>query len=179
MDDAEIRVAFRQLLEVIDYLQDYEVGICHRDINPNNVMIDLTPNEASRDVKVTLIDFNVAKRFIDPETGNPLLLMTNTGTARYQAPEMLAGQMSSYDEQVDLWSAGGVLYYMLTGGYHAFDGLVQADIESAILKGAYNRTLPAYLALSDSAKDLIAGLLTVDYDKRMNVHEALEHPWLN
>ena len=80
----EIREAFKQLLSAIDYLQDYEVGVCHRDINPNNVMLDLTEgDEGQRKVKLTLIDFNVAKRFLDPETGNPLLLMTNTGTARY------------------------------------------------------------------------------------------------
>jgi hypothetical protein len=33
--------------------------------------------------KVTLIDFNVAKRFVDVETGNPLRMLTNTGTANY------------------------------------------------------------------------------------------------
>lgn len=30
-----------QLLDVIDYLSCEEIGICHRDINPNNIMLDL------------------------------------------------------------------------------------------------------------------------------------------
>jgi len=72
-----------------------------------------------RKYKLTLIDFNVAKRFLDLDN-NPLLMMTNTGTARYQAPEMLSGWMSPYDQGVDLWSAGAVLYFLLTGGIHAF-----------------------------------------------------------
>ena len=74
--------AFRQILEVVEYLQD--CGVCHRDINPNNVMID-------KDNKLTLIDFNVAKRFIDPRNDNPLIMMTNCGSPKYQAPEILAG----------------------------------------------------------------------------------------
>lgn len=81
-----------------------------------------SPDEISsyKKYKVTLIDFNVAKRFIDVETGNPLRMLTNTGTANYKAPEILGGWMSYYDEQIDLWSAGCVLYYLLTGGKHAF-----------------------------------------------------------
>ena len=71
--------------------------------------------------KVTLIDFNVAKRFLDLETGNSLRMLTNTGTENYKAPEILCGWMSYYDERIDLWSAGCVLYYILTGGKHAFD----------------------------------------------------------
>ena len=79
-----------------------------------------------RKYKLTLIDFNVAKRFLDVENGNPLLMMTNTGTARYQAPEMLGGWMSRYDQRVDLWSAGAVLYYLLTGGIHAYNSPLQS-----------------------------------------------------
>ena len=172
MTVAEVREAFVQLLSTLDYLQDYEVGVVHRDINPNNLMIDLQAGEEGekmRKVKLTLIDFNVAKRFLDPETGNPLLLMTNTGTARYQAPEMLTGRGQSYDERVDLWSAGAVLYYMLTDGYHAFNYETQEEIEAAILKGEFIRDLPAYQALDESAKDLINGLMTVDFEKRLTV----------
>jgi len=38
-----------------------------------------------------LIDFNVAKRYYDPENRNPLALLTNTGTPNYKAPEILFG----------------------------------------------------------------------------------------
>lgn len=181
MTVAEVREAFKQLLSTLDYLQDYEVGVVHRDINPNNIMVDLPISDESdtmRKVKMTLIDFNVAKRFLDTETGNPLLLMTNTGTARYQAPEMLTGRGQSYDERVDMWSAGAVLYYMLTGGHHAFNYETQEEIEAAILKGDFIRDLKAYQALDDSVKDLIQGLMTVDFEKRLSVQQAMDHPWV-
>lgn len=134
-----------------------------------------TPN--FRKFKLTLIDFNVAKRFLDLENGNPLLMMTNTGTARYQAPEMLGGWMSRYDQRVDLWSAGAVLYYLLTGGVHAFNSGLQSEIESTILKADFDKSLPEYQAISESAKDLINALITVDADKRLTVEDAKMHKW--
>ena len=97
--------------------------------------------QKNRRFKLTLIDFNVAKRFVDQDTGNPLRMMTNTGTAKYQAPEMLGGTMSVYDYRVDLWSAGCVLYYLLTGGTHAFNFELQKDIEAAILEASFGTSL--------------------------------------
>jgi serine/threonine protein kinase len=128
---------------------------------------------------LTLIDFNVAKRFIDIDTGNPLRMMTNTGTAKYMAPEMLSGWMSHYDERIDLWSAGCVLYYLLTGGMHAFDYELRADIEDHIRMGAFGRDKEEYLRVNPEAKDLIECLLRVDPEDRMTASEALEHSWLS
>ena len=98
-----------QLLDALEYLQDPSVAICHRDVNPNNIIVDI---EDMEDIKLTLIDFNVAKRFKDQETDNPIKLMTNTGTPKYKAPEILGGWMSYYTAKVDVWSAGAVLYYL-------------------------------------------------------------------
>jgi serine/threonine protein kinase len=142
--------------------------VCHRDINPNNIIINYDP--AGKDhLKLTVIDFNVSKRFKHPASGSPLLMMTNTGTAKYQAPEMLQGWMSYYDEKIDLWSAGAVLYYMLTGGIHAFNFDKQKDIENAINEGDYGTDIPEYAELAEEHKILIKGLLTVDTDKRFTV----------
>ena len=103
--------------------------------------------------------------------------MTNTGTAKYQAPEMLGGWMSSYDEKVDLWSAGAVLYYLLTGGVHAFNHTLQKDIEENILKGSYGKQGKVYESIPEEAKDLIQGLMTVDLEKRLTIEQAITHPW--
>lgn len=42
--------------------------------------------------KLTLIDFNVARHFKDPETNQNMLMMTNTGAAAFAAPEVFLGQ---------------------------------------------------------------------------------------
>lgn len=119
---------FRQLLDAIKYLQSPGIFVCHRDINPNNIIIQkpesidrLEDKENEPTINLTLIDFNISKHFKDPETNNPLKLMTNTGTCKYKAPEILGGFMSHYDEKIDLWSAGAVLYYIVCGGIHAFN----------------------------------------------------------
>lgn len=46
----ESKYIFMQLLDVIDYLSCEEIGICHRDINPNNLMLDeiIEPETAIR-----------------------------------------------------------------------------------------------------------------------------------
>lgn len=46
--------------------------------------------------KVTLIDFNVAKKFKDAETGNKLLMLTNTGAAAFSAPEISSNSAYRY-----------------------------------------------------------------------------------
>jgi serine/threonine protein kinase len=44
--------------------------------------------EEEDSLKITLIDFNVSKRFREENTGNKLLMMTNTGAAAFCAPEI-------------------------------------------------------------------------------------------
>lgn len=68
-------------------------------------------------------------------------MMTNTGTCKYKAPEILGGFMSHYDEKIDLWSAGAVLYYIVCDGIPAFNFMNQKDIENAIEIGNYNKDL--------------------------------------
>lgn len=101
---------------------------------------------------MTLIDFNVAKRTED-DGDNRLLMMTNTGTAKYKAPEMLGGSFTHYDEKVDLWSSGVVLYFILIGE-HAFNFECEKEIEDAISKGEYCKPIK-FNTISEDAQDLI------------------------
>ena len=157
------KIIFKQLLEVIEYLQ--RQGICHRDINPNNLIID--------GEKLTLIDFNISRRFKDAKTLNPIVMMTNAGTPKYQAPEMLD---DSYDQKIDNWSAGCVLYYMLTGK-HAFEYSTIDQIESALKTGSYQKGPLANV--SKDAQNLVTSLLTVDSNNRFDIKKSLEHKWLH
>ena len=101
-------------------------------------------------LKLTLIDFNVSRRFEDEETSQVILMMTNTGDAKYQAPEMLNGIMCHYDERVDLWSTGAILYYILTG-QHAFQQKTQLEIENAISSCSYG-SIPEYQNMGEDPK---------------------------
>ena len=83
----------------------------YRDIKPENILTNPTENI------LKIIDFNISKRkelFIyDKESKNNVYFMTHAGSLEFSAPELLNG--ARYTEQVDLWSAGMILYYMLTG----------------------------------------------------------------
>jgi len=91
------------VLTALDY--SHRQGIVHRDIKPANVMI--TP---SGDIKV--MDFGIARALADTSA-----TMTATsaviGTAQYLSPEQARGE--TVDARSDLYSAGCLLYELLTG----------------------------------------------------------------
>ena len=91
----------RNLLKGLEYL--HSKRICHRDIKPSNIY--LTNNLES----LKILDFNVALRFSEGQK-----MFGVTGEPEFSAPELSSGQM--YDEKVDLWSAGVVLYHLLSKG---------------------------------------------------------------
>jgi serine/threonine protein kinase len=54
----------KQIVEILRYLHSEDVSVCHRDLNPNNVMItQLDPDDPNSEVAVKLIDFNVSRKF--------------------------------------------------------------------------------------------------------------------
>jgi beta-lactam-binding protein with PASTA domain/predicted Ser/Thr protein kinase len=103
MEAAEAARVTEGVLDALAY--SHRMGIVHRDIKPANVM--LTP---SGDVKV--MDFGIARAIADTAA-----TMTQThsviGTAQYLSPEQAQG--SPVDARSDLYSAGCLLYELLTG----------------------------------------------------------------
>jgi len=89
-----------QLLAALEFA--HRTGIVHRDVKPQNVMLD-------RDGNVKVTDFGIARAADSGMTEAGSIL----GTAQYLAPEQAKGQR--VDERSDLYSVGIVLYEMLTG----------------------------------------------------------------
>lgn len=78
----------------------------HRDLKPSNIMFADTSLSAE---SLRICDFGFAKQ-MRAENG---LLMTPCYTANFVAPEVLKKQ--GYDEAVDIWSLGVILFTMLAG----------------------------------------------------------------
>jgi serine/threonine-protein kinase len=91
----------KDLLSALDYA--HERGVIHRDIKPANVLLD-------REGRVKLTDFGVA-RLID--SGDLTKGGSIVGTPKYMSPEQVRGER--VDGRSDLFSAGVLLYQMLTG----------------------------------------------------------------
>jgi serine/threonine protein kinase len=89
----------RQIVDVMSYLHSQSIPILHRDLTPDNLILDEERN-------LRLIDFGAAHQFLEGITG------TLIGKQCYVAPEQLRGEPSV---RSDIYSFGCTLYFLLTG----------------------------------------------------------------
>ena len=110
-------------------------GIIHRDIKPANLFVDRFGN-----YKVG--DFGASKRM---ETVHVAQTMTGIGTISYMAPEIFRGQ--SYNNTVDIYALGLVLYQLLNNGRMAFlpdsGAYTTQDIDSANYHRLHGTPVPS------------------------------------
>ena len=92
----------------------------------------------------------------------------------YVAPEVITG---NYNEKCDEWSAGVILYTLLTGYPPFQSGKNALELLKAVKSGNYNKEIDEYRILSNEAKDLISKLMTLDPEARTTAEKALQHPW--
>ncbi|XP_071940087.1 phosphoenolpyruvate carboxylase kinase 2-like [Coffea arabica] len=159
--EAEAIVVMRPLMEAIAHC--HHLGIVHRDIKPDNVLFN-DWNE------LKLADFGSAE-FID----DGQLISGVVGTPYYVAPEVVAGR--HYDEKVDVWSAGVILYIMLAG-FPPFYGDSAPEIFEAVLRANVRFPTRVFSSLSPEAKDLLRRMLSKDVIRRFSAEEVLRHPWM-
>lgn len=105
-------------------------------------------------------------------------LKSRSGTPAYMAPEVIE---QNYDEKADIWSAGIMMYQLLTGRFPFWDNVRECSLQQvwkAILHDEIDFNARELRQISPSARDLLEKLLDRDPDSRFTASEALRHRWL-
>lgn len=169
--EAQASSIFRQLVSAVSFM--HKKRIVHRDLKPENLMFSSADEECTT---VKVIDFGFA-RSVSEETQ---ALTTPCYTLVYAAPEVLSSQnKDGYTEACDLWSLGVILYAMLCGHAPFYGQSVSTeDIIERIKAGQFSFSGEEWSSVSDAAKEVIEGLLTVDAKHRLTLEGLASHSWL-
>ncbi len=163
-DESIARDLCKKMLEAIAYC--HEKKIAHCDLKTKNLLLKTKDDHDN----VMLADFGFATQVFAPKTLNK-----QCGTPYFVAPEILLRE--AYDTQADMWSAGVIIYCILSGSL-PFTGKRHLDLFKAIIAGEFTFDEEDWAGVSDDAKDLICKLLVTDPDQRYTAIDALNSRWI-
>ena len=161
LTESRAQMYFGQMVEAVEYLHEV-VRVIHRDIKPDNVLLDKEGN-----IKVS--DFGSSQAMRNPDD-----TFTNTpGTPAFLSPEQCGGTKEFLGKPLDIWAMGVTLYYMLYNR-PPFIARRLGDLYESIKSEEVN--LPH--ECSKELKDLILRLLEKNPIRRIQLQEVKDHPWL-
>lgn len=187
-------VCFRQIASALAAL--HSAGIVHRDVKPENILLREPVESCANHTQLAFVDFGLAFSPGESDAWDSSFRKHNVGTRQYEAPELLgsaANAPQSHAPAIDAWALGVVLFITLSG-YPPFrvpdaedgddspcaEARRDAELFALVSKGAAGADWsdPVWDEVSQSAKDLISSLLTVDVSSRLTPAEAIKHPWV-
>ncbi|KAL1553518.1 Calcium-dependent protein kinase 10 [Salvia divinorum] len=143
----------------------HQSGVMHRDLKPENFLFANKKENSA----LKVIDFGLSVFFKPGERFSEIV-----GSPYYMAPEVLK---RNYGPEVDIWSAGVILYILLCG-VPPFWAESEQGVALAILRGVIDFKREPWPQVSESAKSLVRQMLEPDTEKRLTAEQVLEHPWI-
>ncbi|KAG7019849.1 Calcium-dependent protein kinase 30 [Cucurbita argyrosperma subsp. argyrosperma] len=148
-------------------------GVMHRDLKPENFLFANKKEHSP----LKAIDFGLSVFFKPGEKFSEIV-----GSPYYMAPEVLK---RNYGPEVDIWSAGVILYILLCG-VPPFWAETEQGVALAILRGLLDFKREPWPQVSESAKSLVRQMLEPDPKRRLTAQQVLgnsftiiaDHPWL-
>lgn len=162
------------------------MGVCHRDISLENVLIDESHRSLIIDLgmclRVPFDDGSKGGGVVDASCGTlrrlikPLL---PCGKTNYISPEVLESKLPFDGYAIDLWATGVILFIMLVG-------LPPWELASRddprfrmVARGGLEKMLETWeRPISPLAADLLQRMLMHDPRKRLTLIEVKDHPWV-
>jgi len=185
----QIQLYIYQLCRALAYI--HSLGICHRDIKPQNLLID------PRTHQLKLCDFGSAKILVQGEPNVSYIC-----SRYYRAPELIFGA-TNYTQAIDIWSTGCVMAELIIGqplfpGESGVDQLVEIikvlgtptreQIQSMnpnykefkfpqIKPHPWSKVFPSWV--SNSCVEIISRMLEYTPNDRISPLEACAHEFFN
>lgn len=128
--------------------------------------------EAHLQVKATDFGLSIRHRNDEPP------LKSRSGTPAYMAPEVIK---QAYTEKADVWSAGIMMYQLLTGKFPFWENVRECTLQQvwkSILTEQVDFEAAELSHISPEAVNLLRQMLHRDQNRRASANEALHHPWL-
>ncbi|KAG2389195.1 hypothetical protein C9374_014595 [Naegleria lovaniensis] len=160
-DEKLARYYFNQLVDGLSYC--HEMGVCHRDLRLENLLLD---NEGH--LKIT--DFGQARIF---KKGWDLFSTQLVGSLYHLSPEQIEGKVYA-GEKIDIWSAGIILYCFVTSKLPFCSSDVNTMFDD--IKNA-RYTYPDDVEVSVECQELIFGMLQPNPKVRATLKQIKEHRW--
>lgn len=194
LTDAHYQSFIYQILCGLKYI--HSADVLHRDLKPGNLLVNA-------DCELKICDFGLARGFSEDVETNAGYLTEYVATRWYRAPEIMLSS-HSYSKAIDNWSVGCILAELL-GGKPVFKGKDYVDQLNQILKiigtpneetlirigskraQSYVRSLPfmpkipfsqLFPQANPDGLDLLEKMLALDPSRRIDVDQALLHPYL-
>ena len=180
LSEDEARFYIAELILAVESI--HKLDCIHRDIKPDNILID-------KNGHIKLSDFGLAK--ISENLGQSPILYNKknkknrpthqknfscVGTAYYVAPEVL--KKTGYSEDIDWWSVGVIFFEMLVG-YAPFCSEETKDVCYKVINWKKFLKIPDDIVLSREAEDLIAKMINNSNERlgKNGVEEIKAHPF--
>lgn len=194
LSNLHIQYFMYQLLRGIYFL--HSAGVFHRDLKPNNILIN-------NDCALRICDFGLARADFDNAQEVPIWT-DYVATRWYRAPELIMTHFTRYSTAIDIWSAGCIFAEMIGKGKPLFPGkdgydqlqlmtsVIGSPSDDAISKVQSSRVRQHFRMLprrgrrpfsqifphaSPEACSLLEWLLEFDPAKRPSALDALSHSY--